>query len=358
MKKQLDLFGSEPPSESGAARVDPNAAFVELAARLPPHVRLGTSSWTFPGWATLVYHRRYPSQKSFVQESLAEYARFPLFRTVGIDRSYYGPIPTGELAGMRAQLPDGFLAVMKVWDGITTLQFNGLPTPGPSVRARRALPSGPSGATTPAELANHPDRGDQRRTLNPRFLDPELFETAVGEPVRASGFADRLGAFVVEIPATPDRPDQELFLGKLARFLERVPGPFAIELRDRRLFTRKYVDVLRAHGASHCFNFWSRMPTLGEQLELVGSVASFPRVVIRLMLPPGERYEKRREAFAPFDRIVDAQPGMREDVARIVEATAGLQTPTFVIANNKAEGSAPRTLIALAVRLGIAPETE
>jgi uncharacterized protein YecE (DUF72 family) len=323
-KEQLDLFGASEPRAAPLAAGDPNARFVELAARLPPHVRLGTSSWTFPGWATLVYHRRYPSQKSFVQESLAEYARFPLFRTVGIDRSYYGPIPAAELAAMRAQLPDGFLSVMKVWEGITTLQF-----------------------------ANHPDRGEKRRARNPSFLDPELFETTIGEPVRASGFVDRLGAFVVEIPSTPDPPDQAVFLGKLARFLERTKGPFAIELRDRRLFTRKYVDLLRAHDASHCFNFWSRTAPLGDQLDFVGSLERSPCVVIRLMLPPGERYEKRREAFAPFDRIVDPQPRMREDVARIVEATRGLGVATFIIANNKAEGSAPHTLIALAAQLGL-----
>jgi uncharacterized protein YecE (DUF72 family) len=322
MTKQLDLFGgtqSPPP-----AATDPNARFVALARELPPHVRLGTSSWTFPGWATLVYHRRYPSQKAFVQESLVEYARFPLFRTVGIDRSYYGPIPEPELAAMRAQLPDDFRAVMKVWEGITTLQF-----------------------------ANHPDRGEKRRQQNAAFLDPELFETAVGGPVRASGFVDRLGAFVVEIPATPDRPDQDVFLAKLARFLERTKGPFAFELRDQRLFTKKYVEVLRAHGAGHCFNFWSRMPTLGAQLDFVGALEGFPCVVVRLMLPPGERYEKRREAFAPFDRIVEPSPSMREDVARIVDATRAIGLGTFVIANNKAEGSAPHTLIALASQLAL-----
>lgn len=322
-KEQLDLFGAAAEPTGASERPDPNARFVDLAARLPPHVRLGTSSWTFPGWATLVYHRRYPSQKTFVAESLTEYARVPLFGTVGIDRSYYGPIPAPELAAMRAQLPDTFRAVMKVWDGITTLQF-----------------------------ADRAELREKRRAQNPSFLDPDLFESAIGEPMRASAFDERLGAYVVEIPSVPDRPDQALFLAKLARFLERSRGPFAIELRDRRLFTRKYLDVLRAHGASHCFNFWSRMPGLGEQLDFVGELSTFPQVVVRLMLPPGERYEKRRDAFAPFDRLVDPQPAMREDVARIVEATAALGLPTFIIANNKAEGSAPHTLIALAARLG------
>ncbi len=218
---QLDLFGAAPRR----APVDPNARWRELAARLPPHVRLGTSSWTFPGWATLVYHRRYPTQKSFVQESLAEYVRFPLFRTVGIDRSYYGPIPANELAALRAQMPEGFRAVMKVWQGITTLQFRGADTRPPPLRVNRSGPSpsyrsaSRSRPRSALPFANHPDRGEMRRAPNPAFLDPELFESTVGEPVRASAFGDRLGAFLLEIPPTPDRPDAELFLRKLARFL-------------------------------------------------------------------------------------------------------------------------------------------
>ena len=33
----------------------PDAALLELAARLPPRLRMGTSSWHFPGWAGLVW---------------------------------------------------------------------------------------------------------------------------------------------------------------------------------------------------------------------------------------------------------------------------------------------------------------
>ena len=36
---------------------------------------MGTSSWTFPGWAGLVYEKRYGSSQQFTRDSLAEYAR-------------------------------------------------------------------------------------------------------------------------------------------------------------------------------------------------------------------------------------------------------------------------------------------
>ena len=61
-----------------------------LAAGIPPLIRFGTSSWTYPGWKGLVYHRDYGG-KGTAAPMLAEYSEFPLFRTVGIDSSFYGP---------------------------------------------------------------------------------------------------------------------------------------------------------------------------------------------------------------------------------------------------------------------------
>ena len=63
-----------------------------IAARLPKTVRFGTSSWSFPGWAGIVYPRR-ASASELAREGLLEYARHPLLTTVGIDRGFYAPIP-------------------------------------------------------------------------------------------------------------------------------------------------------------------------------------------------------------------------------------------------------------------------
>jgi hypothetical protein len=56
---ELGLFGdSEPPAASrpvGPATVE--ADLLVVAAHLPAGIHLGTSSWNFPGWATLVYDR-------------------------------------------------------------------------------------------------------------------------------------------------------------------------------------------------------------------------------------------------------------------------------------------------------------
>jgi uncharacterized protein YecE (DUF72 family) len=50
---------------------------------------------------------------------LAEYARWPLFSTVGIDSSFYNPPSEKVLQEYAAALPAGFKCVSKVWDRIT-----------------------------------------------------------------------------------------------------------------------------------------------------------------------------------------------------------------------------------------------
>ena len=59
------------------------------------NVRLGTSSWAYEGWQGLIYQRAYTKSR-FSQDALAEYAGYEmdgilLFRTVGIDRSFFRP---------------------------------------------------------------------------------------------------------------------------------------------------------------------------------------------------------------------------------------------------------------------------
>jgi uncharacterized protein YecE (DUF72 family) len=335
---QLELFALEgggdatPPSRvvqasrRGARDVGeippPDPALEALAARVPPHVRLGTSSWTFPGWAGLVYRRGYPSERVFVQRSLEEYARFPLFRTVGIDRSFWAPIPEPELAAYAAQLPAGFRCVMKVWEEITTVSY-----------------------------PSHPRYGARAGQLNPHFLDEDAFRSLVADPV-ARAFAGHLGAFVLEIPPPPKLPERRTFERTLSRFLERAPRGFhyAVELRDKRLFTKRHVDLLRANGASHVWSHWSRMPPIRAQLELAGPLEGSPAIA-RLMLPQGASYEDQKKAFEPFDALVAPDPAMRDDVSRLARESGERGIELYVIVNNKVEGSSPETVRALAERL-------
>ena len=102
---QSELFTRAEDGRAGA-EVQPAAFSDELRAladALPPDLWLGTSSWSFPGWAGLVYDREY-SERRLAREGLGAYARHPLARAVGIDRSYHAVVPQEAFADYAARL--------------------------------------------------------------------------------------------------------------------------------------------------------------------------------------------------------------------------------------------------------------
>ena len=125
MSPQLTLFDTAPPPgpeeeayRNALGRVHEQAR--ALAARLPAGVHFGTSSWRFPGWRGLVYSST-RSQASLAREGLRDYARHPLLTTVGVDRSYYAPMPIADLQEYAAQLPAGFRCCFKAPAAVTAL---------------------------------------------------------------------------------------------------------------------------------------------------------------------------------------------------------------------------------------------
>ncbi len=328
---QLSLFPLTPrvrddhPSASPASEPEPavdlHAEVRALADQLPASVRFGTSSWSFPGWSGLVY-RRPRRQADLARDGLVEYARYPLFGTVGIDRSYYAPLSIDDLRRYATQLPPGFPCCAKV----------------PAMFASPVIPG--SGRDAPA-------------VVNRDFLSAEGFLRDVLQPWSAA-FADHAGPFVLEIPPVPprERLDPDRFADALHAFLSRVPRPFqvGVELRDRRLLGERYAQVLAATGAVHVYNYWSAMPMPALQAQVVPPAVGAV-LMIRLLLRPGTRYESQREAFRPFNRLVDVDEGMRRDVVHLLHDAVARAQPAYVLVNNKAEGSAPLTIRALAEQL-------
>jgi uncharacterized protein YecE (DUF72 family) len=294
----------------------------DLAARLPEVLRFGTSSWTYPGWKGLIYQRDYPKSGASAA-MLEEYARFPLFRTVGIDSSFYAPPSAAVLESYARALPSGFRCVSKVWDRITVHTL-------PKARYK----------TTGGEA-------------NPDFLNAELFKAEVLAPFQTH-FAEHLGPFVFEFQtiARAAKLTGQAFADRLDRFFSQLPRevPYAVELRNQEYLVPPYFAVLREHNVAHVFNSWTRMPAVGEQLEIPGSLSA-PFTVARILLRPGRSYNEAVDAFAPYDRVQDENPGLRQDVARLIRQAAALRIPAYILVNNRAEGSAPHTIAAIAALL-------
>ena len=296
--------------------------FAALAAHIPRGVRFGTSSWTYPGWCGLVYSTPYPKTRPSAP-LLGQYAKFPLFGTVGIDSSYYRPLEPEALAEYAAVLPPGFPCVSKVWDRITVHTFG-------------------------AHDKLHP--GER----NPDFLNAALFEDEVLGPMREH-FGGHAGPFVFELQSIPRNSylSPSGFAAELDRFLGALPrdAQYAIELRNADFLTDPYFAVLREHDVAHAFNSWTRMPSIGEQLDLGGSITA-PFVVARALMVPGHTYEDSVDAFAPFDRLQAPRPDVRSDLIRLIKAALGRGLGIYVLVNNRLEGNSPLTIAALAEMLG------
>jgi uncharacterized protein YecE (DUF72 family) len=298
------------------------AHFEQLASRIPPSVRFGTSTWNYPGWRGLVYHRDY-GPKGAAARMLEEYTAFPLFRTAGIDSSFYGPPTEVVLKSYAQHSPPGFPFVSKVWSQLTVHTFT---------------------------KAQDPERAGKR---NPDFLNPELFVEEVYDPYRRC-FLDHSGPFVFEFQtiAKSSGLDAERFAGRLDEFFSEIPrdAQYAVEVRNEDFLTPMYFAVLREHGVAHVFTSWTRMPPLGHQLDLPGSItASF--IVARALLRPGRTYNEAVDAFAPYDRIREPNPKLRRDLVRLVEAAVKTRIPAYLLVNNRTEGSAPLTIAAVAEML-------
>jgi uncharacterized protein YecE (DUF72 family) len=332
--RQLDLFGSgaEPavPATGADAAVAPLppglpdlAALRALAARLPPELRFGTCSWAFPGWTGLVYASERRANE-LAHDGLAEYARHPLLRTVEIDRSYYAPIPAADFDRYASQLPPGFRCALKAPAAVTSIQL-------PHKR----------------EVRPNPD------FLNAARLEDEL----IGPAHRALGA--HLGPLILEFPAPrfPLELPPRAFAEQLDEFLGRLPTGFdyAVELRHLAWMSAPYRQVLARHRVAHVCSYWSHMPRPAAQERAVPmDGARF--LLIRLLLPPGARYEAQKDAFEPFDRLHAPDPAMRREVVALCRAALARGLPAWVLVNNKAEGSSPLTVRALAEALAGAPQ--
>ncbi len=301
-------------------------ALNELAGTLPAHLHLGTSSWHYPGWKGLVWARDYP-EATLSRYGLPAYARHPLFRTVGLDRSFYRPLSAAQYAAYADQVPDDFRFVVKA----------------PSV-------------VTDALLRDDSGRGMKS---NPHFLDAEVASREFVEPV-VEGLGKKLGALVFQVSPLPATWLLQIgdAIERLHAMLRAIPdfraaasdGVVAVEVRDAQWLTPAFTQALRDTGATYCMGLHAKMPRIAEQLPILRALWPGP-LVCRWNLNPvhgAYGYEDARDLYAPYDRIVDEDTETRTALAKVIAGTVGAGQRAYVTLSNKAEGSSPLSAIALA----------
>lgn len=322
---QDDLFGMPPsaprPRRSTVARIAPAAvseAARELAARLSPTLRLGTSTWSFPGWRGIVYEGDHDEAR-LSRDGLAAYAAHPLLRTVGIDRSFYAPLTVPTLERLARAVPQEFRFLMKAHAALTT----------------------PKSLPRPAFLQGAPEA----------FLDAVYASEAVIGPAQRL-LGSRLGVVLIQFSPLGARvlAHRRELLARLDAFLGALPRGvrYAIEWRDAAILGADYHALLARHGAVHGLAAHPRLPPVDEQGA--DPDAAGP-LVIRWLLARDRGYEQAKGEFAPFDRLVAPDPDTRRQIATLVRSAIARDREVYVIVNNKAEGSAPLSAFALAAEL-------
>ena len=324
---QAPAAADEPASAGrvGAAPADEQWSVIaaQLEAAFGNHLYLGTSSWYFPGWAGLVWDDRPYTQSDLSRHGLAAYARHRLLRTVSLDRTFYRAIDAATYAKLARQTPDDFRFVVKV-----------------------------PGEITDAVL-RAPDTGAPVQD-NPFFLDPQRALATAVQPA-VDGLGDKLGALVFQIsplPAAWLRNSNALLerFGALWRaVVPAMPASAltAVELRDARMLTPRLIAHLAEHRVRYCVGLHDRMPLVAGQVK--AALAAGPGdFICRWNLHQGLRYNQAKAQWAPFDRLQAPDVETREALARAVVAALADGHRAFVTINNKAEGSAPLSVVELA----------
>lgn len=336
---QGSLF-AQSPAEHALAVVDAadRSDLSGLAASLHPLIHLGTSSWTFPGWTGLVYSAEH-KQDRLARHGLAAYAHHPLMRTVGLDRAFYTPPRQEEFRELASLTPPTFRFVVKAHQAVTR-------------------PDADERGGTFGDTAAHRSSGID----NPRFLDAEYARDIIIAPADR-GLGARLGVILFQFPPLDLSRTSRIgpaarFIARLAEFLGALPpGPrYAVEVRNRELLgtdhAGAYARCLREAGALHGYVHHPTMPTLDRQARIMTDAGWAPAagraVCVRWLLRHDQTYEGARTRYQPFREIIDEDPHALTEVARLLEIAVDRGLPAFVVINNKAEGSAPRSVERLA----------
>ena len=293
------------------------------------YIRFGTSTWTYEGWKGTIYNRPY-TKANFKQTCLEEYAEYPLFGTVGIDHTFYGPANDDTLKRYASQLPDGFECCSKVWERITIPKYS-----------------------------KNKRYGKMAGEKNEDFLNAGLFIDGVLPPF-ARSFAGHTGPFIFQFqtqyPPKPKNPEdnpsvrlRKAFTEKLDSFLGKLPSDFmySIEVRNRDFLTPDYFAMLSKHKVSHVFNHWTHMPSIGEQRSIEGSITDAGHLVARILTPLGTAYKQAVDKFFPYTKVQAPMERMRRDVADLAKEAINRKKKAYAIVNNRAEGNAPGTIEAI-----------
>lgn len=336
---QDDLFGTDaalpqpssaPPRKAKGVLPAPATETLRvLAQSLPLSLRMGVSTWSYPGWEGLVWDGAYDASV-LSRTGLTALSQHPLMRTVCVDRSFWRPLSVEQYAKMAAQVPPDFRFVVKC----------------PNV-------------VTDAMVRSEEGKGQQR---NRAFLNASLAVEQFVTPA-LQGLGDKLGVLVYQLSPLPWDllcKSQQLFdqlglvLAATRQALQHAPHVIvAVEVRDPLLLEDGFAQVLKAHNAAMCLGLHGKMPPIEQQLPILRKLWPSP-FVCRWNLnhcfgPFG--YADAQEKHQPFNELRTPDPHTRSVLASTIRGITQAGQTAFVTISNDAEGCAPQSIQSLAEQL-------
>ena len=321
-KRQLRLFETAPVTMAARVRaVVPDDALIATAQRLPPTLRLGATGWTTPRWDGWVWEQA-RSSGVLAREGIGPYAKHPLLRTVFVDGALGLARDSDALARLASATPETFRFVV---GADPALLWGRIPNRG--------------GEGAPAD--------------NPLFFDPAAMVQRCVAPF-IDGLGERGGVLLLRVPSQDARAlgSRRTFPQRLHRLLRALPaGPrYAVELRDHKLLSTEYADVLADCNAIHCMSLHPSMPSLEKQAEVTRPLEANTVVAVWSMCLHFD-YRVARGNYAPYNAIVDRDTGARAALVSLLRQANELRKDAFVLVDNMAEGCAPASIAELAETL-------
>lgn len=340
---QDDLFGtptplpsapsaqraSVSPASQGVRAAPPAPSLLAAAQSLPAQLRMGVSTWSYPGWDGLVWDGVYDSSV-LSRKGLTALNQHPLMRTVCVDRSFWRPLTGEQYAQMAHQVSDDFRFVVKC----------------PNV-------------VTDAMVRSHEGKAQEH---NPAFLDAHLALQQFVLPA-LQGLGPHLGVLVYQLSPLPwgllGQPRQVFdalahVLAATQQALVDAPQVIvAVEVRDPLLLEPRLIDTLRAHNTTLCLGLHGKMPPIEKQLPWLRQLWPTPLVcrwnLNTIFGPYG--YGQAQEKHQPFNEIRSPDPHTRAVLAKTIHGICSAGQRAYVTVSNDAEGCAPRSIALLAEQL-------
>ncbi len=357
------LFDDLPAANAPPVPIVPDERLVQLGKHLPKTIRLGTFSWSFPGWRGIVYGPSSGEQR-LAREGIGPYAAYPIFRTVSVERNFYKPLSVNEFAHLADNVPNDFRFIVKAPRAVTD----------PYLRSTSGRPT----------------------KKNPRYLNADEALSSFIGPVDA-GLGDKAGPLVFQFSPYPHPElrrtnarvavleEMTAFFSALAERIRKAslhPRILAVEFRNYELLTPRAMMMMKNLELRPVVGLHPAMPGLRRQIAALRFCDADKRVETASpgkFLEEGSGSNKSSAAeaaandwrlagplvacwpfaahrffdtaqrnWSPFDGICAADPATRALLASLVHRAAKSQVESYLVAGNKAEGSAPLTIRAIA----------